>query len=409
MDDEPDEHQKEARAAQQQQDKKDKEETTDVDSLLEDLANYNSLQEARITKLENVLKEVSSATYQNIIRLIKHNNPKSVKLKEWHESIVPKVVAALPKEVVLIREHRFALELVYRELHRPREHADKLRSLLQKLGVEKEFVLTPPYDPHQNMQTTPVQTLYYSIMAAVEAYSGKRVLDKKDKPVATYPLKDVPTPEFSMSYNDHCFVRGSFVKGALHMEMESTFMVADVSLKASEVLRDFRIRYTSSYVLKAKITGASAQASAGLTPAPKRSAKGSGAKGAPSSSSSSSTPAMAKCKGKSKQGFMGKGPTPPGSPRSAKAQKIQIQKEDANSPTYSPSPVQALATLTPVPDGEQQEKFEKARRLSLGRQTSPDSKPKNKVRSDEETTHAAATASEAPAAAEGDAGIGGDV
>ena len=173
------------------------------DSLLEEIAAKNSLMDARISKLEHVLREVSGATYQNSIRLIKHNSPKGQKLKQWHEETIPKVMKELPKEVVLIREHKFALELVYRELHKPKEHADRLKKMLQNIGVEKEFIITPPYDPHQNMQTQPVQTLYYSIMAAVEAYSGKRVTDKKDKPVTTYPLKDVRVPEVSMSFQDH--------------------------------------------------------------------------------------------------------------------------------------------------------------------------------------------------------------
>ena len=98
-----------------------------------------------------------------------------------------------------------------------------------------------------------------------------------------------------MEITKHVFVRGAFLPdGTMEVYMEDQVFIAGVQIPATEILRDFRIRFSSPFILNVKVVSGTAK---GLQAAPKRPPKGE----KPDNDASKSE----KGKGKRKKGFLG--------------------------------------------------------------------------------------------------------
>ena len=96
-----------------------------------------------------------------------------------------------------------------------------------------------------------------------------------------WPLAWHRVPEFSFSHNGHCFLHGRFggnsedsqQDGTLRIKIEHTIQIHEVTLAATDVIKDFKSRYNSPFYLQVVIVPTTA---AGLVGASKDKEKGKG-------------------------------------------------------------------------------------------------------------------------------------
>ena len=94
------------------------------DFMLQVAEHLNKIQ-ARVSKVEIIMEELSKVAYINAIRLIKTSGPKTCKLQEWHQQHVLNLVRVLePKpEITMIRIHSKAVEVVYKSWQSQRKRS----------------------------------------------------------------------------------------------------------------------------------------------------------------------------------------------------------------------------------------------------------------------------------------------
>ena len=121
--------------------------------------------------------------------------------------------------VVMVRDHRFCVEVVYKSMagKMARQNLDRLRATLRRLNSEADFSVVPPYSPEHNLVTGPCFTMFKAIWASLEEVKGTHFIDKTEKPTTTWPVAGGALQAWSLEFNEKTIISAIYDSGSLAM------------------------------------------------------------------------------------------------------------------------------------------------------------------------------------------------